>query len=1231
MKWERLIFLLLIAPVIYGGTYQISVNDSNGQLTATSSNLFSKNITLLNLALYPYFEPLITLSDTNYYWGGDKTWHSLPLGIPGPAGATGPTGPQGVQGETGPQGIQGIKGDTGANGTNGINGTNGTNGITPTVSIGTTITGSPGTSAIVTNTGTSTNVVLDFTIPRGDTGPTGPTGPKGDTGATGPPGSGMTNRWLLNGGPILTSDELQVVTAGGLNGVLSNYGARVQLTLSNAASALAQSLSNVLAVGNVSGTGIVMNAQDGTNSHGLFFLDGNSLTNQFFGSASNLVHVVPAGQTNVIWDSGNLATNNLVTQTQLGGATNNANLAANGVLTNGATVALHGTIDNATTAGTATTWAGSNTLAGIIVSSTNGLWTSATNLVTTTSNTLASAIASNLPLQGYKYVIVAAGTNDTHRGLNLLAAYATATTLSPSAISRVAVIVPPGGYDLGSTTGLVMNTSYVDLIGLVPVQQTTKEVFTDWYGRKHTKTIAAVQNVTVIYNSTASYATINQTADNIHIESLTLSNANGSGVAYDPAGAGASTVLRHVAMPTMTAVIEYAGLYIDCVGGNYSFGSGPDGGGGTASGTFIDCVGGDRSFARSGTASGTFRDCVAGGDNGFGGGGGTASGTFIDCVGGDGGFGGDGEASGTFIGCVSDVNSFGAGFASGTFIDCTGGDYSFGTTVASGMFRDCVGGDYSFGAIGVASGTFIGCVAWGGGFGGVEASGTFRDCVSTDCGFGCGSLASGTFIGCVSGGGGSFGGNGGEASGTFRDCVSTDCGFGCGGTAGGTFIGCVGGDYSFGAIGVASGTFTDCTGGDDGFGGDGFASGTFIDCTGGGDSFGGGAGRIDASAKLYHCKGGGASFGDVLDGASDDFNYNVGGANTFQMFPGLPASTNNLPDGTVWNAGGNLRVTPSSTGEVWDAINLPYPASTNGTYLGMSVGTASNAVSSGYATTAGSATAATFADNANTSSNALQLGGVLAASFTPAVIDNEAFNSPSPVAVWDTDTHISGFSAAAAGSIYNTVFIDPFWSSAAPPVADTRRLVTPALSVMKIATVGGEDTRGILTVQGIDNSSVYSPDTDPGDAGRYFVMENNSILNTTGQFANISLQVQPDAQLDSGRVLGDFRLVRETAGKSDSFFLLGAFIQPVPPDGFTYKDFMRVGYYKSWFTGKLGVGVKEPTAMLHLAAGTAATNSAPLKIDPGVLNTNPVSGCIESDGTHLYWVNSSGTRKQLDN
>ncbi|MFR5316090.1 MAG: hypothetical protein ACLTH1_08965 [Sellimonas intestinalis] len=54
--------------------------------------------------------------------------------------------------------------------------------------MGTVTTGEAGSEASVTNAGTASAAVLNFTIPRGATGATGPQGPKGATGATGPQG-----------------------------------------------------------------------------------------------------------------------------------------------------------------------------------------------------------------------------------------------------------------------------------------------------------------------------------------------------------------------------------------------------------------------------------------------------------------------------------------------------------------------------------------------------------------------------------------------------------------------------------------------------------------------------------------------------------------------------------------------------------------------------------------------------------------------------------------------------------------------------------------------------------------------------------------------------------------------------------------------------------------------------------------------------------------------------------
>jgi hypothetical protein len=94
-------------------------------------------------------------------------------GTPGAQGNTGPGGPQGAQGVPGVQGVQGPIGETGATGATGATGT------AATVAVGSTTTGSPGSSAIVTNSGTSAAATLNFVIPSGLTGATGATGPRG--------------------------------------------------------------------------------------------------------------------------------------------------------------------------------------------------------------------------------------------------------------------------------------------------------------------------------------------------------------------------------------------------------------------------------------------------------------------------------------------------------------------------------------------------------------------------------------------------------------------------------------------------------------------------------------------------------------------------------------------------------------------------------------------------------------------------------------------------------------------------------------------------------------------------------------------------------------------------------------------------------------------------------------------------------------------------------------------
>lgn len=106
-----------------------------------------------------------------------------PMCILGPTGPTGPTGPIGLEGLPGMEGLPGPQGETGPTGPTGPEGP-----IGPaiTISIGDVTMTDEAEGASIVDTGSGDEHVLNFVIPRGETGPTGPQG------ATGPTGTSVT-------------------------------------------------------------------------------------------------------------------------------------------------------------------------------------------------------------------------------------------------------------------------------------------------------------------------------------------------------------------------------------------------------------------------------------------------------------------------------------------------------------------------------------------------------------------------------------------------------------------------------------------------------------------------------------------------------------------------------------------------------------------------------------------------------------------------------------------------------------------------------------------------------------------------------------------------------------------------------------------------------------------------------------------------------------------------------
>jgi hypothetical protein len=119
----------------------------------------------------------------------------------------------------------------------------------------------------------------------------------------------------------------------------------------------------------------------------------------------------------------------------------------------------------------------------------------------------APAIAAN-------YITVTVTNNSVTNGTNLLAAYTRAKTTLPngnalSATNRLAIILPPAIYDLG-TQSLILDTQYIDIVGSTPDRS------------KH----YIKSNVGVV-----SRGTVQQTANNVKLYNLTIENVNNT---YSP-------------------------------------------------------------------------------------------------------------------------------------------------------------------------------------------------------------------------------------------------------------------------------------------------------------------------------------------------------------------------------------------------------------------------------------------------------------------------------------------------------------------------------------------------------------------------------------------------------------------------------------------------------------------------------------------------------------------------
>ena len=66
-------------------------------------------------------------------------------------------------------------------------------------------------------------------------------------------------------------------------------------------------------------------------------------------------------------------------------------------------------------------------------------------------------------------------------------------------------------------------------------------------------------------------------------------------------------------------------------------------------------------------------------------------------------------------------------------------------------------------------------------------------------------------------------------------------------------------------------------------------------------------------------------------------------------------------------------------------------------------------------------------------------------------------------------------------------------------------------------------------------------------------------------------------------------------------------------DGNPYYETMTL------LNGNVGIGLTSPLSRLHIKAGSAVANTAPIQLTAGPVEITPRAGCIEFDGTD-YWL-----------
>lgn len=308
------------------------------------------------------------------------------------------------------------------------------------------------------------------------------------------------------------------------------------------------------------------------------------------------------------------------------------------------------------------------------------------------------------------------------------------------------------------------------------------------------------------------------------------------------------------------------------------------------------------------------------------------------------------------------------------------------------------------------------------------------------------------------------------------------------------------------------------------------------------------------------------------------------------------ASSGNFSDVTnISNSSGSITMTPSAGNSVVINQNTSSLSSSTGALIvNGGVGVA-GAINSGGAITSGG-----FLTSKTASSGAALIADSAAGTY------REVRLQTSGSLRWDMYADTVPESGSNAGS---NLYISRY--------ADDGNYLDTALTIFRNnGNVAIAPNSGYV---GIGTSSPQSVLHVKSSTGAYFNLDASTSTSADGTAAmvlkNNNSSTADIAMLRSGlpAPYPDSLLIRTQSAGSDILFSPGSVATPT----IVFKS-----------GGNVGIGLTAPTASLHLKAGTAFANTAPLKLTAGTNLTTPEDGAVEFDGTNLYFT-AGGVRKTL--